>query len=150
MQLLLFLPVQEPQCPGLVGLVGLVGLGGAEPTYAFLQLQAAPDLSASLCLILSLPPRPPSFTSLLQAPSPSTALRLAWGRWQGMRGPAQQDKALDFGLIFSGQLALSRPSYSSLLLGSPWRWASWAGPQNGLQRSPLPSRQSLERCCVFL
>ena len=80
-------------------------LGGAEPTYAFLQPQAASDLSASLCLILSLPPRPPSFTSLLQAPSPCCCragpfhgLKAGMGQVAGNEGPCSAGQGPGFWL----------------------------------------------------
>ena len=87
---------------------GLVGLGGAEPTYAFLQLQAASSLSASLSLILSPPPRPPSFTSLLQAPSPCCwragpfhGLKAGTGQVAGNEGPGSAGRGPGFWLDFS-------------------------------------------------
>lgn len=84
------------------------GAGGAEPTYAFLQLQAASSLSASLSLILSPPPRPPSFTSLLQAPSPCCCraspfhgLKAGTGQVAGNEGPGSAGRGPGFWLDFS-------------------------------------------------
>lgn len=87
------------QCPGLVG------LHRVELTYVFLQLQAASDLSASLSLILGPPPRPPSFTSLLQAPSPCCCragpfhgLKADMGQVAGNEGPCSAGQGPGFWL----------------------------------------------------
>lgn len=77
-----------------------MALGGAVSVSAFLQLQAASDLSLHLSLIPSPPHSPPSWTSPLQAPpsllpeslrlpDPAT-LRLAGSGGPGDRGSTQR------------------------------------------------------------
>ena len=89
-----------------------MALGGAGSIVAFLQLQAASDLSLHLSLIPSLHHSPPSCTSPLQAPpsllpeslrlpDPAT-LRLAGSRGPGDRRSTQQHEALDSDLVIVG------------------------------------------------
>lgn len=104
------------QCPGLVG------LRRVEPTHVF-QLQAA---SRPLCLSpdsrSSSQATPPSHLCCrhhLPAAAelaPSMALRLAWGRWQGMRGSCSAGQGPGF------WLDLLRPAgpVQALILITTW------------------------------
>lgn len=113
--------------------IRLVGLGPVASVSAFFQFQAALDLSASL----------PDFRSPSQRAPP-----IPWPQSLGLPDPATLRLvgrgALGTGVPFSSprpwivvQLALSWPSHSSGLLGSPWSWPSWTCPSNRLQRFPF-------------